>query len=70
MQAARLRAEGLPVADSLIFATGLAAECNAIITNDGGWRRVVDTLKDRPAMAGNASPPLPKILYLNDYVDS
>ena len=69
MQAARLRAEGLPVADSLILATGLVMECNAIITNDGGWRRIVDTLKERsPIMPGDVPLSMPKVLYLNDYV--
>jgi predicted nucleic acid-binding protein len=70
MQAAVIRAEGLGVPDSLIIATGAVAECDATITNDGGWRRVVEALRRRPAlMRGEVRLSMPKVVLLNDYVD-
>jgi len=69
MQAAVIRAEGLGVPDSLIVATGAVAECDATITNDGGWRRVVERLRRRPAlMRGEVRLSVPKVIYLDDYV--
>jgi predicted nucleic acid-binding protein len=70
MQAAVIRAEGLGVPDSLIVATGAVAECDATITNDGGWRRVVEALRRRPPlMRGEVRLSMPKVVLLNDYVD-
>ena len=70
MQAAVVRAEKLDVPDSLIVATGAVAECDATITNDGDWRRVVEALGRRPPMMRGAVPlDLPKIIYLNDYAE-
>jgi predicted nucleic acid-binding protein len=69
LQAALIRAEGLPVPDALIIATGAAAECDATITNDGDWRRAVEVLAQRPApIRGDAPPPMPRIIYLKDYI--
>ena len=71
MQAAVIRAEGLDVPDSLIVATGAVAECDATITNDGAWRRVVEALRRRPPMMrGDAVLGIPKVIYLSDYVES
>lgn len=70
LQAAVIRAEGLDVPDSLIVATGAVSECDATITNDGGWRRVVEALGRRPpTMRGVVPLTMPKIIYLNDYVE-
>jgi len=72
LQAAVIRAAGLTVPDSLIMATGVVTECDATITNDGRWRRIVDSLRSRPPMLrGYERVPLhmPKIIYLSDYVD-
>jgi predicted nucleic acid-binding protein len=72
IQAAVIRAEGLAAPDSLILATGAITRCGATITNDGKWPGIVDRLRKRPSMfRGYEETPLnmPKVLYLNDYVD-
>lgn len=71
LQAAVIRAEGLPVPDALIVATGAAAECDATITNDHDWQRTLDALRRQPALIrGDAPRAMPRIIYLKDYVST
>ncbi len=71
LQAAVVRAEGLPVPDALIVATGAAAGCDATITNDGDWQRIVEALRRRPALIRDGTPrAMPRVICLKDYVGS
>lgn len=71
LQAAFARADGLEVPDSLIVATGIVAQCDAIVTNDGRWRGALRRMTQRqPMVQGDAPLTLPPILYLDNFVDS
>ena len=71
MQAAFVRADGLEVADSLVLATGIVAECDATVTNDRRWQPVLRRLAKRPPMArGDVFLSLPRMLYLDGFVGS
>jgi predicted nucleic acid-binding protein len=70
-QAALLCAEGFDFADSLIVATGIATDCDAIITNDGGWRRALARFRGRRSVTStDRELRLPQIIYLDEFVDS
>jgi predicted nucleic acid-binding protein len=71
MQAAFARAEGFEVADAIVLATGVVGECDATITNDRRWRRPLARLARRPPMAhGDKYLQLPRMLYLDEFVDN
>lgn len=71
MQAAFARAEGLEVPDAIVLATGIVGECDATITNDRHWRRPLTRLAQRPPMAhGDKYLRLPRMIYLDEFVDS
>jgi predicted nucleic acid-binding protein len=63
--------KALAVADCLVLATGIVAECGATVTNDKRrWRRALARLAQRPPMArGPELLKLPPTLYLDEYVD-
>lgn len=71
IHAATLRAEGLSIPDSLIISTGMVEECDAVVTNDGGWRQAIAKISPRSSIVPRPalSLPMPKVLYLNDFVD-
>jgi predicted nucleic acid-binding protein len=64
--------KALAVADCLVLATGIVAECDATITNDKRrWRSTLARLAQRPTMArGPELLRLPPTLYLDEYVDN
>lgn len=71
VQAAFARADGLKVADSLVLATGIVAECDAMLTNDKRWRLALARLARRPPMArGDISLDLPRMIYLDEFLES
>jgi predicted nucleic acid-binding protein len=70
-QAALLCAEGFDFADSLIVATGIATDCDAIVTNDGGWRRALARFGGRRRLSGGGKGlRLPQVVFLDEFVDS
>jgi predicted nucleic acid-binding protein len=70
-QAAVLCAEGFDFADSLIVATGIATDCDAIVTNDGAWRRTLARFRARrPPTSAEREVRLPQVIYLDEFVDS
>jgi len=70
-QAAILCAEGFDFADSLIVATGIATDCDAIVTNDGAWQRALTRFRARrPLTSTDGVLRLPQIIYLDEFVDS
>jgi predicted nucleic acid-binding protein len=64
--------KALAVADCLVLATGIVAECGATLTNDQRrWRRTLAKLAQRTPMArGPEFLKLPPTLYLDEYVDN
>jgi predicted nucleic acid-binding protein len=71
MQAAFVRADGLQVADSLVLSTGIVTGCDATITNDRRWQRPLTRLARRSPMAhGDKYLHVPRMLYLDEFVDS
>lgn len=71
MQAAFARADGLEVPDAIVLATGIVGECDATITNDRRWRRPLARVARRPPLAhGDKYLQLPRMLYLDEFVDS
>jgi len=70
-QAALLCAEGFDFADSLIVATAIATDCDAIVTNDGAWRRALARFRARrPLASTDRELRLPQIIYLDEFVDN
>jgi predicted nucleic acid-binding protein len=71
IQAAFARADGIKVADSLVLATGVVAECDATVTNDKRWRLSLARLARRPPMArGDVHLDLPRMVYLDEFLES
>jgi len=71
MEAAVVRAAGLQVADALVLATGIVAECDATLTNDRRWERALPALDRWPSITGSHvdfSSHL--LLYLDDFLKS
>jgi predicted nucleic acid-binding protein len=58
------------VPDSLIAATSVVTECDAMVTNDKGFRKLAG-IQGKPLLAhGPEALKLPPTLYLDEYLDS
>ncbi len=70
-QAAVVRAAGLQVADALVLATGIVAECDATLTNDRRWERALAALERWPSITGShVDSGSHLLLYLDDFLKS
>lgn len=70
-QAAVLCAEGFNFADSLVVSTAIATDCDAIVTNDGAWRRALARFRARRLQTSpDRELRLPQIIYLDEFVEN